>query len=98
MALVSMSPCLAQEAGTATLKGSGYCRIVGNFKSIACARDNVIVKGTFDSSPHLHLIDGKGSSEYQSPNSSERISWKEDKGFFVVQLAAGKHRLSLSAR
>ena len=78
------------------MKGSGYCSIVGEFRSIRCSKTNVLTKHLLDSSPRLRLIDGKGPAEYQSPDGGPRPSWKEDTGFFVVALAAGKHKLALS--
>jgi hypothetical protein len=94
------SPSFAQAPDakdrTATLKGSGYCRIIGNLQSIRCSKDNVLTKGVLNSSPVLHLIDGKGPAEYQIPNGGPKTSWRDGKGFFVVGLAVGKHKLSLS--
>lgn len=82
--------------GTATLRGSGVCSVIGNFKSVRCSKTNVLTKAMLDSSPRLHLIDGQGPADYQCANCSPPASWTEDNGFFLVPMVAGKHKLSLS--
>jgi hypothetical protein len=87
------------SAGTAVLKGGGYCRLGRRLDSIRCEIDNFFTKGVLDSSPRLHSIDGMSPVEYgrgQGSAGASNPAWNAEKGFFNVMVAAGRHTLSVS--
>jgi len=76
----------------ATVKGGSICYAGKSIGSIRCMRSNFLTKGLLDTTPRLHLIDGKGPGR-SGLGGTFNSRW--DAGF-KVPVTAGRHALTVS--